>query len=144
MRDLKEVVSKAVASTGITRVNEIQFNDGLIRELKDKNHPHGAKSFQALLQLKWDFVEEIEGILLNWVDSDSTYEEKNLFTTSSEWRDYVRQYNGNDLYDFFDDIDSEKQYKKDYFHIVAVIVYEHIVTKDYEIPDYWKASFENE
>jgi len=51
-------------------------------------------------------------------------------------------HNGMDMYIFTDENINE-QVKKDYFHTVASLVYEHIINDDFEIPSYWVKSYEN-
>ncbi|TCI25253.1 hypothetical protein EVJ32_10655 [Exiguobacterium sp. SH5S4] len=143
MKDLTKVVQQAVANIGVTKVNTITYNHDLLLKLKDEGHPHSQDSIKALTAVKFGFVEQIEEILMSWVYADTVAEETNLYTEPNQWRDYMNQHNGGHMYDLFEDMDNDAQLQKDYFGTVADIVYQHIITNDFEIPDYWKPIYEN-
>lgn len=143
MKDLTKVVQQAVASIGVTKVNAITYNHDLLLRVRDEQHPHSQASIKALTDLKFGFMEEIEEMLMSWVYADSNAEETNLYTEASQWRDYMNQHNGGHMYDLFKDMNTDEQLQKDYFGTVADIVYQHIITNDFEIPDYWKQAYES-
>jgi len=142
MKDLKSVVERAVTNVGATKVSYIKRNQALIELLRNEKKPHNKASLDALTQLKFRFVDEIVDDLEELVFGDNLVEQHNLYTTPEQWKAYMDAHNGMDMYIFTDENINE-QVKKDYFHTVASLVYEHIINDDFEIPSYWVKSYEN-
>lgn len=142
MKDLKSVVERSVASVGVTKVSYIKANQELIDLLLSEKKSCNKASLDALTQLKFKFVDEIVDDLEGLVFGDHLVEQHNLYTTPEQWKAYMDAHNGTDMYIFTDD-NIHEQVKKDYFHTVASLIYEHIINDDFEIPSYWVESYEN-
>lgn len=142
MKNIEQVVQLSIEVIGKEKVQSMTFNDELIRKMKSENNPLAKESIQALLALKYRFVEEVEEELLNRIYSDTLYEEKNLFTDPKDWKAYLYEFNGMEVYDFFEDTNTDTHIKKEYFATVARLVYEQIINEEFETPDSWNESCE--